>query len=229
MNAAPTDLADRIARFENMAHADPTNDMAHFSLGGAYAQAGRHADAAKSYLRCVELNPDMSKAYQLAGASLIASGQRAKAVATLTEGFTVAASKGDLMPRNAIETLLKQLDAPVPVVAGKAGPASGGGASGGASGGSSEGSSGGAFTCSRTGKRGTKLTEPPLRGPIGAWIVENISAETWRAWIGQGTKVINELRLDFSKEADQQTYDKHMREFLGIDDELHAKLTGKPA
>lgn len=222
MNAAPTDLTDRIARFENMAHADPTNDMAHFSLGGAYAQAGRHADAAKSYLRCVELNPDMSKAYQLAGASLIASGQRAKAVATLTEGFTVAASKGDLMPRNAIETLLKQLDAPVPVVAGKAGPTKGDGSSGSNAG---EGS-GGTFTCSRTGKRGTKLTEPPMRGPIGAWIVENISAETWKAWIGQGTKVINELRLDFSKEADQQSYDKHMRDFLGIDDELHAKLTG---
>lgn len=221
MNAAPTDLADRIARFENMANADPTNDMAHFSLGGAYAQAGRHADAAKSYLRCVELNPEMSKAYQLAGASLIAAGQRKEAVATLTEGFTVAASKGDLMPRNAIETLLKQLDAPVPVVAGNAGPSSGGAASG--------GSSEGTFTCSRTGKRGTKLTEPPMRGPIGAWIVDNISAETWRAWIGQGTKVINELRLDFSKEADQQTYDKHMREFLGIDDELHARLAGSPA
>ena len=37
------DLAQRIAQFENMAHADPDNEMAHFSLGGAYAQACRPA------------------------------------------------------------------------------------------------------------------------------------------------------------------------------------------
>lgn len=63
-----------------------------------------------------------------------------------------------------------------------------------------------------------------MRGPMGRWIVENISAETWKAWIGQGTKVINELRLDFSKDKDQETYDRQMREYLGIDDDLYAKL-----
>ena len=51
------------------------------------------------------------------------------------------------------------------------------------------------------------------------WIRDNISAETWHEWIGQGTKVINELRLDFSREEDQAVYDQHMYEFLGIDDE----------
>ena len=39
------DIASRIAQFENMCQADPDNDMAHFSLGGAYAQDGRHEDA----------------------------------------------------------------------------------------------------------------------------------------------------------------------------------------
>ena len=63
------DIQQRIAQFENMVRdeADPTNDMAWFSLGGAYAQAGRHADAAKAYVRCVQINPAMSKAWQLAG------------------------------------------------------------------------------------------------------------------------------------------------------------------
>ena len=60
-------LDERIARFENMATADPANDMAHFSLGSNYLQADRAAEAAKSLLRCIELNPDMSKAFQLAG------------------------------------------------------------------------------------------------------------------------------------------------------------------
>ena len=67
-------LNQRIAQFEKMAGDDPDNDMAHFSLGGAYAAAGRHADAAASYIRCTELNEGMSKAFQLAAASLIERG-----------------------------------------------------------------------------------------------------------------------------------------------------------
>ena len=82
----------------------------------------------------------------------------------------------------------------------------------------------GSFTCSQTGQPGTQLESPPFRGPIGAWIQENITEETWREWIGQGTKVINELRLDFSRDEDQETYDRHMREYLGITDDLVAEL-----
>ena len=42
------DVAQRIAQFETMVRpeADPNNDMAWFSLAQAYADAGRHADAA---------------------------------------------------------------------------------------------------------------------------------------------------------------------------------------
>ena len=88
-------------------------------------------------------------------------------------------------------------------------------------------SEGGAFICKRTGRSGTQLPDPPMRGPLGQWIFENISAETWSEWIGQGTKVINELRLDFSRERDQEVYEQHMCEFLGIDPKLLAELTGK--
>ena len=35
--------------------------------------------------------------------------------------------------------------------------------------------------------------------------------------IGQGTKVINELRLDFSRDRDQEIHDQHMREYLGYE------------
>ncbi len=206
------DHQERIARFEHMVQADPDNDMAHFSLGGAYAQANRHEDAAREYMRCVEINPDMSKAYQLAGAEFIKAGQEANAADILTSGFAVAAAKGDLMPRNAIEALLKQIGRPVPDLDDATGRAA------------DDAAARGSFVCRRTGRAGSRLPEPPLRGAIGQWIFENISAETWRAWIGQGTKVINELRLDFSKEKDQEAYDKHMREYLGIDDDLYNSL-----
>jgi Fe-S cluster biosynthesis and repair protein YggX len=210
-----SDLEERIARFENMAQADPDNDMAHFSLASAYLQAGRFAEAATSFQRCLQLNPDMSKAYQLAGEAMIGAGWTDRAVQTLEAGYRAAAGKGDLMPKNAIAELLAsigreppELSADIEMQAQQAGED-------------------GAFICARTGRPGTQLPDPPFRGPVGQWIYEHISAETWRDWLGQGTKVINELRLDLSREADQKVYDEHMFEYLGIDPELRQELTGK--
>jgi Fe-S cluster biosynthesis and repair protein YggX len=198
---------DRIAQFEKMASADPSNEMAHFSLGNAYLQAGRFADAAQSLERCIAINADMSKAYQLCGDAMIKAGWEDKAVAILEKGFHVAASKGDRLPQQGMAKLLESVGRKAPILAEEAETAE-------------RLREAGAFVCRRTGRPGTKLPNPPFRGPIGAWIGENISAETWRQWIGQGTKVINELRLDFTRERDQELYDQHMREYLGIDDEV---------
>lgn len=212
------DVNQRIAQFETMVRpeADPNNDMAWFSLGKAYADAGRHADAAAAFARCCELNPAMSKAYQLAGENFIKSGDLSKAADILKRGYTAAAERGDRLPQKAMEELLVKIGEPVPKVAAKAGA----GASAAAPG-------GGSFVCSRTGRPGAKMARPPFRGAVGEWIQRHITKETFDAWIAQGTKVINELRLDLSKPEDEETYDRHMREFLGIDDELLAELTGK--
>ena len=208
------DTEARIRQFETMVRpeADPNNDMAWFSLAGAYAQADRHQDAADAYIRCYTLNPAMSKAYQLAGQALVAAGDTTRAAQVLTDGYKAAASRGDRMPMMAMGDLLKKLGKPVPETA----PA----------GGATTNAPAGSFVCRRTGRPGTKMARPPFRGPVGAWIAGNISKETFDDWIGQGTKVINELRLDLSREQDSVVYDQHMREFLGIDEELHARLTG---
>lgn len=203
------DLDTRIAQFENMCREDPENDMAHFSLAGAYAQAERPADAAASYMRCIELNPAMSKAYQLAGEQLVAADLKEEAIELITTGFKSATERGDRMPANAMKALLEELDAPVPEVQTKQPTAAE--------------LDQGDFICQRTGKRGHQLPRPPFKGPVGQWIYENISKETWDAWIGQGTKVINELRLDLSQDADAEAYDQHMHEYLGVDEAVLAK------
>lgn len=210
------DVEARIRQFETMVRpeADPNNDMAWFSLGGAYREAGRHKEAADAYVRCFELNPDMTKAYQLAGASLIDAGLKDRAGEVLTSGYRAAAARGDRMPQKAMGDLLQKLGKPLPEVK--------------HAGGSAVAAPPGSFICSRTGRPGSKMERPPFRGPVGEWIAEHISRETFDAWIGQGTKVINELRLDLSRDQDSAIYDQHMREYLGIDDELLAKLTGKP-
>ncbi len=210
-----TNLDERIAQFEHMAGADPDNEMAHFSLGQGYLQAGRAAEAAGSLKRCIELNPDMSKAYQLAGEAMIKAGWEDQAVEMLNRGYEVAASKGDVMPRDAIADLLRGIGREPPALSAQAEAAA------------EQIKAGGTFICKRTGRPGSQLPEPPMRGPIGQWIQENIAAETWQDWIGQGTKVINELRLDFSRVEDQETFDRHMREFMGIDEALYEKLVGK--
>ena len=202
------DADTRIKQFEKMAADDPANDMAHFSLGSAYNQAGRYEEAAAAFMRCVSVNPTMSKAYQLAGAALMAAQQTQRATEVLTEGYKVAASRGDLMPRNAMGELLTKLGAPVPEVAGTKAAAA----------------STGDFMCRQSGRAGTKMGRPPFRGPIGEWIQANISRETFDLWIGQGTKVINELRLDMSRDEDAAQYDKYMEEYLGIDADLREKI-----
>ena len=116
-----SDIERRIAQFQNMAQADPENEMAHFSLGKALFDAGRFAESAQSFLRCTELAPSMSKAYQLAAESSIKAGDKDMAAQVATRGFAIAAERGDLMPKNAMADLLKSLGRPVPVPPPRAG------------------------------------------------------------------------------------------------------------
>lgn len=184
------------------------DDMAWFSLGNAYRDAGRQAEAADALAKAIEANPQMSRAYQLRAQALIEVGRNEEAVATLTSGYTVAAGKGDVMPQRAMESLLGKLGAPVPPVAKPALPVAEGG-----------GEARAQVLDRKTGQLGTKLPDPPMRGALGRIIYENVSQETWRQWIGQGTKVINELRLDFSNAAHQKIYDQHMMDWLGISED----------
>ncbi len=74
-----------------MTQADPTNDMGWFSLGSAYKDADRPEDAEKALGKAIELNPLMSRAYQLRGQVLIQIGKNEDAADVLTKGYTVAA------------------------------------------------------------------------------------------------------------------------------------------
>ncbi len=215
-------IAKRIAQFENMCSADPSNEMAHFSLGKAYADAARFKDAAQSYARCVQLVPDMSKAYQMAGDMFIKAGDPEQAAAVLVRGYLVAAEKGDRMPMTAIAGLLKQMGREAPELPehlkAKQGMVSVGVSAANAPGIDPENLPPNMILCKHSGRPGSRMARPPFKGPIGEWIMANISHETfYKGWIPQGTKVINELRLDLSREKDQETYDQHMREYLGVE------------
>ena len=147
--------------------------------------------------------------------AMIGAAWTDRAVEFMNRGYETAARKGDLMPKNAIGELLRSIGREPPKLGAEVDAAA------------ERLKASGSFICQRTGRPGSKLPSPPFKGVIGQWIFENISAETWKQWIGQGTKVINELRLDFSRDKDQETYDQHMREFLGIDAEVLERIGAK--
>jgi len=198
------DLDQRIQQFEALAQDDPSDDMTWFSLANAYAEAKRHQDAATAFERSIAVNTDLSRAYQLAAEQYLAMDDTDRALPLLEEGFHTAARNGDMKVKAAIEDHFKDLGKQPPedlTVDPEDVPE-------------------GSFVCRRTRRLGTQMQRPPFKGPVGQWIQQNIAQETWRDWIAQGTKVINELRLDLSNDEDAETYDKYMRDYLGITDEV---------
>ena len=107
---------DRINRFKTMTEADPTNELGFFSLGRAYIDGGQPKEAIPALQRVLALNPGFSKAYSLLGMAQKASGDQPGAVDTLTRGYKIANDRGDLMPRNDMAAMLKELGAPVPEI-----------------------------------------------------------------------------------------------------------------
>ena len=198
-------IDERIQQFTKMTQEDPDNELGHYRLGQLFAEAVRHDEAIRSFRRTLELSPQFSKVYQLLGESQVALGRRDEAIATWKEGHKVADERGDRIPRDAIAMLLVKNGEAPPVVERPEidGPETG-------------------FRCSRpmclAGKKAQPLTKAPLADEIGQTIAARVCQECWTSWVKDySIKVINELRLDLSDEKASSEYDRHMREYLGIE------------
>ena len=198
----------RIQQFRQMAEADPTNELGHFSLGRALLEADRADEACKSLAAAVELNPRMSKGFQLLAQAFERAGQREKAVETATRGAQVADEQGDRLPRDGMVELLKAWGAPVPELSSPATsePAPAG-----------DGTSAEGFRCARCGRPGDQLPKPPLPGQVGQVVFDHTCGICWREWLGMGTKVINELGLVLTTPEGAAVYDQYMLEFLQLE------------
>ena len=200
--AQPNPDQDRIARFQALTDADPANELGFFSLGRAYVDAAQPALAIPPLQRVIALNPSFSKAYSLLGQAQRLAGDHAGAVATLTNGYRIAHDRGDLMPRNDMAMMLKELGAPVPEIKTETL--------------TDEDSKTGKIKCSRCGRVAPKMPAAPFSGDFGLQLWSSVCSPCFREWIGQGTKVINELRLNLTEKPAQDVYDQHMKEFLNL-------------
>ena len=200
---------DRIQQFKTMAEADPDNELGHFSLGKAYLEAERFSDAHGPLNRAIEINPRMSKAYQLLADAHDRGGDRETAIKTLEKGVTVADEQGEFKTRDDMAKQLAAWDVTVPVFAKARTPS-------GSATGSSTAVAG--FQCSRCGRPMGKMEKPPMKGALGTKIFDNVCAGCWSEWIPMGTKVINELGLTLTSPEGSQAYDQYMIEFLQLEE-----------
>lgn len=197
-------LQERIAQFRKMANDDPDNELGHFRLGQLLMEDGQFEEAAKSFARTLVISPHFSKVYSLLAQCRIKQDKKDDAIRVLKEGWQIADTRGDKMPRDEMGRLLVELGEAIPESTQPAGPATGDG-----------------FACQRPGcpmgNRARKLPAPPIPDEIGQRIQANICADCWDYWFRNfSIKVINELRLDLSTEIGQNEYDRHMKEFLGF-------------
>jgi len=196
----------QIDRFEKMAEADPENELGHFSLGKAYLDAKRYGDAIPCFQRVTQLNPQHSRAYHLLAVAQKEAGDKTEAVSTLRIGLGIAGARGDLMPQKDMAALMQQLGARPPHIEEEpAGPMA------------NPVATGEQIMCRRCGQMRSKMTERPFKGPLGDDVWAHICYTCWQEWIPIGTKVINELRLDFAQPTHAEMYDQHMKEFLNLD------------
>ena len=199
---------ERIAQFRKMATECPDDELANYRLGSLLMEEKQYDEAITYFRKTLELSPFFSKVYQLLAQSQIALDQKPAAIETLKSGFAVADERGDNMPRDEMSRLLVQLGQEAPAKRGQA-PAPVGGEGG--------------FHCQRPtcmlGSRATPLTKPPFNDELGRIIQEKICADCWGSWLRDySIKVINELRLDLSREDHQTQYDRYMLEFLGLEE-----------
>lgn len=75
--------------------------------------------------------------------------------------------------------------------------------------------------CIKLGIEAEGLDRPPLPGPLGQRIFENVSQQAWQGWIEHQTRLINEYRLVLA--------DAQSRRFLSQEMERYFFGDGKTA
>ncbi len=191
---------ERIEQFRKVTQQNPADPLGYFSLGRALLEAGQFDDAVLSLQRALAMDGKLSRAYQLLAKAQLGLGRSAEAIKSLTDGVMIAHQRGDQMPKNEMIAMLSEQGAPVPQFE-PAGPKEVGE---------------GQVLDARSQKVGSRMARKPFKNQLGEVIYNNVSAESWKEWIGQGTEVINELRLPMHDPSAQKIFDQHMIDFLNL-------------
>ena len=209
---------DLIEQYREMAKANPDDDLAQFALAQALMNADRFAEAVPVFRHVTRINPRYTRAYILLGHSLDQDGDEEGAIEAWQLGYHASMKQGTLMNADEARRQLESKGAPLtsevvelmglddePALSAEEEAREPGE---------------GEVRCIRSGRVGQKMMFNPFDDEIGDFIVERVSQESWEDWMEMSIKVINELRLDLGDPDHQATYDRHMRDYLSLPDEL---------
>lgn len=208
-----------IEQYREMAKENPEDDLSQFALGQALLNADRPAEAVPVLRHVVRINPKYTKAYLLLGQALEADGDEEGAIEAWQLGYHASNKQGTLMNAQEARRLLEARGAPLSseiielLQFDDDEPAE-----------SEEEAqrepNENEVRCVRSGRIGQKMRFDPFDDAIGAYIMKNVSQESWEAWMEMSIKVINELRLDLGDPKHQAMYEHHMQDFLNLPAEL---------
>ena len=68
--------------------------------------------------------------------------------------------------------------------------------------------------CIKLGKEAEGLEKPPLKGPLGQRVFENVSKQAWSQWLEHSKMLINEYRLDLTSETGQKVWMTECEKFF---------------
>ena len=80
--------------------------------------------------------------------------------------------------------------------------------------GASTNTSGRKVMCVKFQKELPGLDAPPMPGPLGQRIFENVSRDAWKLWAEHSKMLINEYRLDLVSEAGQRIWMTELEKFF---------------
>ncbi len=100
---------ETVTRQEDAVAGDPDNVLARIALSGSYRKLGMPARALGHLKHALKLDPSMSVLYLDLGKVLEEVGAPDEAAATYARGIPLADQRGDLMPRNQMQSRLAAL------------------------------------------------------------------------------------------------------------------------
>jgi Fe-S cluster biosynthesis and repair protein YggX len=68
--------------------------------------------------------------------------------------------------------------------------------------------------CVKLGREAEGLEKPPLKGPIGEKVFNNVSKQAWQQWLEHSKMLINEYRLDLVSESGQKIWFTEMDKYF---------------
>lgn len=74
------------------------------------------------------------------------------------------------------------------------------------------------IVCHVSGKQEPRISgRIPFREPLKSEVIEKIGAYTWKLWLDQQLKIINEYRLNLGDPSSRDVLEKGARQFLQLD------------